>query len=125
MSKIVEKIMNKQITRQLDEQHIIDNNQYGFQPEHSTEDAVMKFVDHIEKAELDNKFVISIHIDVSKAFDSCYHDITKRKLSRIGMNQNSLELMSSYLKDRVQKVWVGSECGGRFIINIGAGQGTV
>ena len=33
--------------------------------------------------------------------------------------------MESYLKDRTQEVWVGKNCGGRFRINIGVGQGTV
>ena len=29
------------------------------------------------------------------------------------------------MKDRVQEIWIENECGGRFIINIGVGQGTV
>jgi hypothetical protein len=33
--------------------------------------------------------------------------------------------MTSYLKDRVQELWIEDKCGGRFIINIGVGQGTV
>ena len=37
----------------------------------------------------------------------------------------SLELMRSYLNNRVQELWLDSVCGGRFVINIGVGQGTV
>ena len=66
-----------------------------------------------------------IHIDVSKAFDSCNHVILKEKLKRIGLNERSLELMTSYLKDRTQELWIEDETGGKFIINIGVGQGTV
>ncbi len=33
--------------------------------------------------------------------------------------------MSSYLKDRIQDVWIENVNGGSFIINIGVGQGTV
>ena len=33
--------------------------------------------------------------------------------------------MSSYMRDRIQEVWIEHECGGRFTINIGVGQGTV
>ena len=125
MSKVLEKVINKQITSKLDELHLIDDNQYGFRTAHSTEDAVIKFIDTIEKAKTKHKYVISIHIDVSKAFDSCNHDIMKQKLKRIGLNPTSLQLMSSYLKDRVQELWIDEECGGRFVINIGVGQGTV
>ncbi len=125
LSKIVEKVLNKQITKKLDELHIIDDNQYGFRAEHSTEDAVVKFVDHIERLLPIKKYVVSIHIDVSKAFDSCNHDIMKKKLKRIGMCNAALDLMMSYMGNRVQEIWIESECGGRFIINIGVGQGTV
>jgi len=125
LSKVLEKIINEQITAKLDEMHLIDDNQYGFRTGHSTEDAVVKFIDHIEKAKKNSKHVISIHIDVSKAFDSCNHQILTSKLRRIGLVNRSLELMKSYLKDRVQEVWIEDKCGGKFIINIGVGQGTV
>jgi len=125
LSKVLEKVINKQLTAKLDELHLIDDNQYGFRTAHSTEDAVLKFIDHIEKAKLNNKHVISIHIDVSKAFDSCNHDILANKLKRIGLSGSSLNLMISYLKDRVQELWSNGKCGGRFTINIGVGQGTV
>jgi hypothetical protein len=125
LSKVLEKVINKQLTEKLDELNIIDDNQYGFRSNHSTEDAVIKFIDQIEKAKLSHKYVISIHIDVSKAFDSCDHEILQKKLKRIGMNEKSLGLMKSYMKDRVQELWIESECGGRFVINIGVGQGTV
>lgn len=104
---------------------IIDENQYGFRTGHSTEDAIVKFIDMIEKLKLKNKYVVSIHIDVSKAFDSCDHGIIKSKLQRIGLDGKSLELMTSYLKDRSQDIWLNDICGGSFVINIGVGQGTV
>ena len=125
LSKILEKIINKQITNKLDELHLIDDDQYGFRTGHSTEDAVVKFIDQIEKAKQTHRHVISIHIDVSKAFDSCNHNILTSKLRRIGISGNSLELMKSYLTNRVQELWLENECGGKFVINIGVGQGTV
>ncbi len=124
-SKVLEKAINLQITKKLDDLHIIDDDQYGFRTAHSTEDAVIKFIDYIEKAKKENKHVISIHIDVSKAFDSCNHEILKNKLHRIGLSGPSLELMASYMKDRIQELWIDNSCGGRFVINIGVGQGTV
>jgi hypothetical protein len=47
LSKVLEKVLNEQITRRLDEYNIIDDNQYGFRNGHSTEDAVVKFMDYI------------------------------------------------------------------------------
>jgi retron-type reverse transcriptase len=96
LSKVLEKLINKQITDKLDEKMIIDENQYGFRTGHSTEDAVVKFIDMIEKLKLKNIYEVSIHIDVSKAFDSCDHGIIKSKLQRIGLDGKSLELITSY-----------------------------
>jgi len=125
LSKVLEKIINNQITEKLDELKLIDENQYGFRVAHSTEDALIKFVDALEKAKATNKTVISIHIDVSKAFDSCDHTILRSKLQRIGIAGKSLDLLTSYMKDRKQEVWIETKCGGSFVINIGVGQGTI
>ena len=125
LSKVLEKVINAQITKKLDERNLIDDNQYGFRSNHSTEDAVIKFIDYLEKSKLQHKVVVSIHIDVSKAFDSCNHEIMKEKLKRIGLSGTSLELMSSYMKDRIQELWMEGVTGGKFVINIGVGQGTV
>jgi len=72
LSKVLEKIINEQINSKLDELRIIDDNQYGFRAGHSTE--VTKFDDYMEKAKKTNRHVISIHIDLSKAFDSFNHE---------------------------------------------------
>jgi len=36
LSKVLEKVINRQLTKKLDEMHLIDDNQYGFRTEHST-----------------------------------------------------------------------------------------
>ena len=125
LSKIFEKILNAQLTEHLDKYKIIDENQYGFRSGHSTEDAITKFIDTIEKELLTKKHVVSIYIDVSKAFDSCNHNILIEKLKRIGIRGPSLAIMINYLKNRTQEIWVGECRGGVFITNIGVGQGTI
>ena len=71
------------------------------------------------------KHVVSVFIDVSKAFDSCDHSIIINKLGRTGLNEHGKNLMSSYLKDRKQLIVVNGVNGGFFLINTGVGQGTV
>jgi len=124
ISKIFEKIINKQLTHVIEDGYI-DENQFGFRSGHSTEDAVLKFIDKIEKDKTSKKHVVSIYIDVSKAFDSCDHQIILNKLKRTGLDDRGTNLMKSYLQDRRQIVVVGDNKGGYFVINIGVGQGTV
>jgi len=125
ISKVFEKVLNNRINQHLNENNLIDDNQYGFRPEHSTEDAIVKFVDHIEKELTKRKHVVSIFVDVSKAFDSCDHQILIKKLEKIGLRGKNLDIMKSYLLDRKQEVFIGNISGGSFKINIGVGQGTI
>jgi hypothetical protein len=74
VSKVFEKVINKQLSKVVEES-FIDDNQFGFRESHSTEDAVIKFVEKIEQELAANNHVISIYLDVSKAFDSCDHEI--------------------------------------------------
>ena len=124
LSKVFEKIINKQITKVIEDGYI-DENQFGFWHGHSTEDAVLKFIDKVEKDMSTKKHVVSIYVDVSKAFDSCDHKIIINKLKRTGLDNSGVQLMQSYLKDRKQIVYVNGTLGGCFVINIGVGQGTV
>jgi len=125
MSKVFEKVINTRITKVLDDKGYIDENQYGFRKNHSTEDAILKFTDEIERDISEKKHVVSVFVDVSKAFDSCDHTILINKIRKIGLYGQSLELIKSYLKDREQIIWVNDKCGGTFKINIGVGQGTI
>ena len=123
-SKVFEKVLNKQLTKVI-ESGYIDENQFGFRTQHSTEDAVLKFVDKIENDLAQGNHVVTVYLDVSKAFDSCDHSILLNKLRRTGLDNMGIKLMESYLKDRKQIVIVNGVNGGFFIINIGVGQGTV
>jgi retron-type reverse transcriptase len=90
ISKVFEKVLNNQLTSVIDKGYI-DENQFGFRANHSTEDAVIKFVDKIERDIALGKHVVSIYIDVSKAFDSCDHDILLKKIGRTGLDEVGLK----------------------------------
>jgi len=124
MSKVFEKVINSQLSDVI-ENGFIDDNQFGFRREHSTEDALIKFADMVQKELSNNKHVVSVFVDVSKAFDSCDHGILLTKIKKTGLNNEGIKLIQSYLKDRGQNVLVNGVYGGNFKINIGVGQGTI
>ena len=90
----------------------IDENQFGFRRNRNTEDAILKFIDRIQKDLSLGKLVVTVYIDVSKAFDSCDYKIIINKLGRTGLNKHGKSLMASYLKDRKQLVVVNGVNGG-------------
>ena len=124
MSKVFEKVINNQLTNVI-ENGYIDENQFGFRRAHSTEDALLKFADKVQRELAENKHVVSVFVDVSKAFDSCDHGILITKIKRTGLSEIGIKLIQSYLRDRKQHVIVNGVDGGSFVINIGVGQGTI
>ena len=124
LSKVFEKVVNSQLNKII-EAKFIDDNQFGFRSGHSTEDAVIKFIDQIEKDLALKRHVVTVYVDVSKAFDSCDHSILLRKIKRTGLDQKGINLFKNYLLDRCQSVSVNGIEGGNFAINIGVGQGTI
>ena len=60
-------------------------NQYEFRKTYSTDLALVQFYDKITKAMADEKHVIGIFMDLSKAFDTLDHDILLRKLQVYGI----------------------------------------
>ena len=124
MSKVFEKVINVQLTEVIEE-GFIDDNQYGFRRGHSTEHAMIKFVDHVQKSLSGKNHVVSVFVDVSKAFDSCDHSILLSKIKRTGLDEIGTKLLASYLENRKNIVVVNDVIGGTFYINIGVGQGTI
>jgi len=124
ISKVFEKVINNQLNSVV-ESGFIDDNQFGFRQGYSTEDAAIKFINEVQKELRANKHVVTLYVDVSKAFDSCDHDIIVNKIKQTGLNEQGLNLIRSYLLDRSQLVFVDGIFGGKFVVNIGVGQGTI
>jgi hypothetical protein len=87
--------------------NILDNNQYGFRPNSSTEKAFFKFVDEILKAINNKQYVGGICCDLHKAFDCVSHDIFMKKLDFYGTTGKFGALIKSYLTGRYQRVTLG------------------
>ena len=75
ISKVIETIIFTQLSTYFNENKLIFDNQYGFRPKHSTENAALELVDRIITDMEEKKVPINIFLDLSKAFDTfvfCY-----------------------------------------------------
>ena len=52
----------------------------------------------------ENKYVASILMDLSKAFDCLAHDLLLLKLKAYGVSENAIKLLKSFLTNRKQCV---------------------
>ena len=125
VSKVLEKVIHKQLFNHFTENGLFYNSQYGFRQGHSTELAALELVDKIVSS-IDNKCTsLNIFIDLSKAFDTLDHQILLCKLKHYGIKGNSIKLLSSYLQHRKQTVQFKNIFSNSQLIKTGVPQGSI
>ena len=72
--------MHNRLFKYLSENCILYENQLGFQTSHSTEHAILLFVNQLYQSLDKSKFTLGIFIDLNKAFDTMDHKILTKKL---------------------------------------------
>ena len=102
----------------------IHKSQHGFQRGKSTESALSKTVNVIEKYMSQGKHCIGVFLDIQGAFDTIQPNYIRTKLLEHGGNENMVNWYYNYLTHRNLKTTVGGYSG-EVTINIGFPQGGV
>jgi len=110
LSKIFEKVIYNRLYDHVTCYEILAKEQYGFRNNYSTEKAIYHLTNNIFK-ELDNRQLVGgIFCDLSKAFDCVNYDILLAKLEFYGVKSHAHKLITSYLKNRYQRVITRTNC---------------
>jgi hypothetical protein len=102
-SKILEKVMYKQVIDCFNSNNILTKEQSGFRKGLSTDKALYKFLDEILCALNDKMHVGGIICDLAKAFDCVNHDISLLKQNLYGIKGKAGQCFKSYLNGRKQE----------------------
>ena len=102
ISKLLEKVIGKQLLDYLETNKIIHKHQYGFQPNKSTTHPMVHLLNEIGTAKNNKKISLGIFMDISRAFDCISTPILLKKLEKIGIKNRELEWFKNYLTGRRQ-----------------------
>ena len=108
-SKVFEKILAFKLYDYLEKRKFFDKNQFGFRPKMSTNQAILKVLNHITKQLNDGLTTLAIFLDVSKAFDAIDHGILLSKLHHYGIRGLANDLFKSYFQGRKQRVCINGK----------------
>ena len=125
ISKILEKLIYNRLEHFINTHKLISNNQYGYQRNKNTIDAITEFYTNILNNKENNKKTNTIFLDLSKAFDMLDHNILFNKLEIYGIRGHALNLIKSYLLNRGQITSIDNKLSDILISNIGVPQGSV
>lgn len=122
-SKIFERVLHDQMYELA--KLILSYSLSGFLKGHSCATALLKMTDDF-KASLDNKdHCIAIAVDLSKAFNSISHSLLISRLTAYGFTESAVNLICSYLHDRLQRVKIGNNYSDWKTIQHGVPQGSI
>jgi hypothetical protein len=125
LSKLFEKLMKIRVMSFLNQHNILSNHQFGFRSGSSTSDAILEFLSYSYESLNFNKYLLTVLLDFSRAFDTIDHRILLSKLNHVGIRGSLLRWFSSYLSNRKQYVTIGSHSSQKTSVDVGVPQGSV
>lgn len=125
LSKIFEKLMLLQMSSFFAVNNLFHAQQYGFTKGKCTTDAGVTLLKHIFSAWEDKHDAIGVFCDLSKAFDCVDYETLLLKLDHYGVKGQSLNLLKSYLENRMQHVQINDVKSQGSCVKMGVPQGSI
>ena len=124
LAKIFERLLLEQMSEHLYMNKIVNKNQFGFQKQRSCLNTIIALTEKKNYVE-ENDIVLTIFLDLAKAYNSISLDIFIQKIEKYGFGENARVLLNSFLINWKQCVRSGLVESDWTFINHGVPQGTV
>jgi nicotinamide mononucleotide adenylyltransferase len=125
LSKVFESILYSQMAFHFRSYNILHDQQFGFLKGRSTTDAGANLIKNIMEGWETSCDTLGIFCDLSKAFDCVNHQTLICKLKYYGVRGMSLNMISSYLSHRHQKVEFKDVVSQGSVVKMGVPQGSI
>lgn len=105
LAKIFEKLIIDRIVHYLRKNNLINDNQYGFTPQRSTETALHSLKNFVNESLNKKGFALVISLDISGAFNYCWWPKIFYQFRVKKVPNNICNLIESYFSDRYASLW--------------------
>ena len=123
--KIFEKVLRNHLTNYMDENSLFNPNQHGFRKGHSCLSELLDHYDNILDFLNNNMNVDVIYLDFAKAFDKVNYGVVLQKIKCLGVDDETLKWLTSFLTGRNQTVVVNGHSSDPKLVISGVPQGSV
>ena len=123
--KLLELAIDKRLRQFFNKNSSFYDFQFGFREGHSTSHALQETVNTIRSHLDTGENVMGLYLDLKKAFDTVDHTILLQKLYHYGVRGLAYNVISSYLSNRKQCMYVNGTYSKYLNINTGVPQGSV
>ena len=125
LGKCIEYFVNQNLTAYINDNHILNDRQFGFRKDNSTTYLMLELFDKIYSSKERGKRPAVIFLDIKKAFDTVNHKILLEKLKYYGLNGTVYNWFESYLSSRYQSTKLGKRISIELLILWGVPQGSI
>ena len=125
LSKVMEKVVFKQVYKYITDNNLLSDNQFGFRPGYSTNTALFTITENIRK-KVDQGYVVGlVTLDLKKAFDMVSHEILLYKLKNFGFDDLSVSWFRDYLSFRKHTTNINNNLSDFCPVTCGVPQGSI
>ena len=123
--KIFEKIIYDNLYTHIFGNKLISDKQSGYRRNDSTVKQLLSITHAIYKAFDSNQEIRAVFLDISRAFDRVWHEGIIFKLQQLGVEGEAINIIKSFLADRVQRVVLDGQVSDWAPIEAGVPQGSI
>lgn len=98
--KILEKIINRRLIWVLEQRNLLEANQNGFRPCHSTMDSLTKLESDIHESFLHQQKLVAVFCDMSKAYDLTWRSAIVVRMQQWGFGGHIMAFVRNFLQNR-------------------------
>ena len=123
--KLFEKILNERLMKYLEENDILNENQYAYRKHRGTDVALTALYEQIAIAQRKGHRTTVISRDISRAFDKVWHDGLFYKILKLDLPPIFEKILCNYNLNRKAKIRLSSSYSELFSLTAGVAQGGI